>query len=67
MRRALVRPRSRPVVVVGTTHRPEPYIRVSIDRPSVPDRLFDADEADEALAAAKEIAAQHGATVRTAL
>lgn len=67
MRRALIRPRSRPVVTVGTVHRPEPCIRVSLDRPSVPDRLFDADEADEAMAAAKEIAAQHGAGLRVAL
>ena len=67
MRRALIRPRSRPVVTIGTVHRPERCIRVSLDRPSIPDRLIDADEADEALAAAWEIAAQHGATVRTAL
>lgn len=67
MRRALVRPRSRPVVTVGTVHRPEPCIRVSVDRPSVPDRLFDESEVDQALEAAKEIAAEHGATVRTAL
>lgn len=67
MRRPLVRHRSRPVVTVGTVHRPEPCIRVSVDRPSIPDRLLDESEVDQALETAKEIAAEHGAILRLAI
>lgn len=63
---ARLRRSPRPEVIVQMPHRPELVVRVSAHPSTIPDRVFEMSEVDEAVSAAQQLVREIGATVRFA-